>query len=150
MLNQFQSRPFAFAVLFAGHFAFGQAAFAQSNDPDPGHGAPAPTSGLGLSHPDAVDLAANIHWQVYKFERDGIRYYQINDANHQVRAAVGTIGGTFWTLPLGVDADRVVLPGDPAPTGTPTTLYLSNGIEIALYQTDNGEYWVIRDPNSQM
>lgn len=149
MLKSFRSRPFAFAAIFTGNFIFGPVAFAQNNDPDLGHGAPAPTSGLGQSNPNTVDLAANIHWQVYRFERDGIRYYQINDANHQVRAAVGTIDGTFWTLPVGVDADRVMLPGDPVPTGTPTTLYLSNDIEITLQQTGNGDYWMIRSPNSQ-
>lgn len=149
MLNVFQLRPLAFAMLLVGYFAYGPEAFAQSNDPDPGHGSPAPSSGLGQTNPNTTDLAANIYWQVYLFERDGIHYYQINDANQQVRAAIGTIDGTFWTLPLGISADRVVLPGNPEPTGVPTTLYVSNAVEITLYQTANGEYWVIRNPSTE-
>lgn len=83
---------------------------------------------------------------VYGFQRDGVDYFQINDANGVVHAAIGAIDGTYWTLPLGVDADRVVLPGDTGPSGTGRTLYVSNDIEIVLHQSTNGTYWVIRQP----
>ena len=36
-------------------------------------------SGLGESFPMSADLAADPAWQVYEFERDGVRYVQVND-----------------------------------------------------------------------
>lgn len=78
-----------------------------------------PSTGLGQSWPNATDVSASSHWHVYLFQRDGVRYVQINDLNGTVRAAVGTAGGTFLTLPLGSDAAQVATPSEPlAVTGS--------------------------------
>ncbi|MBL8264648.1 MAG: hypothetical protein JNM58_19710 [Xanthomonadaceae bacterium] len=149
MLKILQPRPIALVLMAAGNIPFIPFALGQSTScgcPDDGHGAPRPSIGLGQSFPSSIDLAADPSWMVYGFQRDGVDYFQINDANGVVHAAIGAIDGTYWTLPLGVDADRVVLPGDTGPSGTGRTLYVSNDIEIVLHQSTNGTYWVIRQP----
>lgn len=77
-----------------------------------------PATGLGQSWPNATDVSASPRWHVYVFERNGVRYVQINDLNGKVRAAFATSGGNFLALPLGVDATRLATPEEPlAATG---------------------------------
>ena len=116
--------------------------------PDGGGGAPITTSGLGESFPVAADVAADPAWQVYEFERDGVRYIQVNDQSGAVRAAVGSIGNTFWVLPIGSDADRVRIPGQPLPNMQGRTLYRSNQVEVVLYRSGDGDRWAIRTPDA--
>lgn len=119
-------------------------AWANCGCPDDGRDAPLASRGLGESFPAAVDLAADTAWQVYEFERDGVRYVQVNDATGTVRAAAGRIGGTAWIMPIGTDADRVAVPGDAVPTGTPRVLYRGSDVEVVLYQDGSQTRWMIR------
>lgn len=112
--------------------------------PGDGHWNPAASRGLGESFPAAVDLAADAAWQVYEFQRDGVRYVQINDSAGIVRAAAGRIGGTAWVMPIGTDADRVAVPGDAVPAGVPSVLYRGPDVEIVRYQDGSQTRWVIR------
>lgn len=117
--------------------------------PSDGNGAPQKAaSGLGEPFPAAADLASDTAWQLYEFERDGIRYVQVNDQYGKVRVAVGRIGDVLWVLPIGGDADRVALPGDRVPSGQPKSLYRSNDIEVILYQNSAGDRWLIRSPRT--
>ena len=110
-------------------------------------------SGLGESFPMSADLAADPAWQVYEFERDGVRYVQVNDKAGRVRAAVGRIDGTFWVLPIGSDADRVSIGSQPlgAKKGVKPMLrsnrsksiYRSNDLEVVLHRNGNQDRWVI-------
>jgi len=94
-------------VLF-GSLLASPLAFAQCGCPSDGHGAKLVASdGLGQSFPMAGLVAKGAQWQVYEFQREGVRYLQINDRAGNIRAAVGVIGGTMWVLPMGMDADRV-------------------------------------------
>lgn len=70
--------------------------------PSDGNGAPAAHSGLGQEFPSATNIAIHPRWRVYEFERDGVEYTQVNDENGNVRAAVGRIGPTLWTMPIGL------------------------------------------------
>jgi hypothetical protein len=72
-------------------------------------------TGLGQAWPNAQDVSSSPRWHVYVFERDGIRYVQLNDLNGNVRAAFATQGGSFLVLPIGTDASRVATPQDPQP-----------------------------------
>lgn len=74
-----------------------------------------PSSGLGQSWPNAADVSASPHWHVYMFQRNGVRYVQINDLGGKVRAAFATASGSFLTLPVGSDAARVATPDEPLP-----------------------------------
>ena len=111
-------------------------------------GIAAAVSGLGQEFPAAPDLAADFAWQVHEFERDGIRYTQVNDRYGNVRAAIGRIGGTFWTMPIGADADRVRVQGDAAPAGIPKVLFRSSDVEVVLYQDGALQRWVVRVPSA--
>lgn len=117
--------------------------------PSDGNGAPAAASGLGQEAPAAPDLATDTAWQVYEFERDGIRYTQVNDQTGRVRAAVGRIGDTFWVMPIGSDADRVTLQGESAPAGVPQLLFQSQDVEVLLYQDGTTQRWQVRSPSTR-
>lgn len=116
--------------------------------PSGGVGEPVPSNGLGQANPPSIDLAPDSPWQVYQFERDGIRYLQVNDSAGVVRAAVGRIDDTFWILPIGSDADHVVVDGTSAPAGTPTTVYLGPDVEVVVYDDGIRQRWWIRRPAS--
>lgn len=102
--------------------------------------------GLGESFPTADAAAADATWAVYEFHRDGIRYVQANDRSGAVRAAVGRIGDTFWVLPIGVDADRVSVPGNgvaiPAYTSA-KRVFGTDAIDVWVYQTTSGDWWAV-------
>ncbi|MHA6203650.1 hypothetical protein ACXU4B_04395 [Dyella soli] len=80
-----------------------------------------PSTGLGQAWPSATDVSASPRWHVYVFQRDGIRYIQINDLGGTVRAAFATSGGAFLVLPVGVDATRLATPQQPQPAPASTT-----------------------------
>lgn len=133
----------AFALL-ACAAVVSPAAWAKCGCPDDGHWDPAASRGLGESFPVAVDLAADPAWQVYEFQRDGVRYVQVNDSAGTVRAAAGRIGGTAWVMPIGADADRVSVPGDAVPAGVPSVLYRGPDVEVVRYQDGSVTRWQIR------
>ena len=116
--------------------------------PDDGQGAPKAVTGLGTSLPSSIDLAPDPAWQVFEFERDGIRYVQINDATGKVRAAAGRIGGTFWVMPIGSDVDRVSVPGSAMLSGRLRVLYRASDVEVVLIESSGASRWLIRAPAS--
>lgn len=113
--------------------------------PDVGH-KPA-DSGLGRSAPATTDLSVNSNWGVYEFERDGVRYLQLNGTDGTPRAAVAFIGDTFWVAPVGTD--KVFIPGQTVsvPEGsTSEVVYRSaEGVEILVYtDATGGTAWEVR------
>jgi len=133
-------------ALFAAALLMSPQVFAQCCPT--GGGAPKAASGLGQSAPVATDLAVDPEWQVYEFERGGIRYTQINDSTGRVRAAVGRIDDVFWVMPIGGDADRVSLDALPALVGERKVLYRTNDVEVVLHRTATGDYWEVRQPDA--
>lgn len=112
--------------------------------PSDGNGSQIQRMGLGEQHPAAPDLAPDSAWNVYQFERDGIRYVQINDRDGHVRAAVGRIEDLLWVLPVGSDADRVSTPGNPAPekaTSIGQVIFRSSDLVLRRYESANGDAW---------
>lgn len=143
MLKSTSFRPLSSAALVLCAISVCPAASAECC-PGNGHGVPKAASGMGEAFPQAPDLAADAAWQVYEFERDGMRYLQVNDQYGKVRAAVGRIGGTFWVLPIGGDANRVSVPGDSVPAVPTKSLYRANDVEVVLYRGADGDHWIIR------
>jgi len=74
-----------------------------------------PSTGLGQSWPNATDVSASPRWHVYVFQRDGIRYIQVNDLNGKVRTAFAAAAGNFLGLPVGVDSAGLATPQEPLP-----------------------------------
>lgn len=128
------------ATMFASPFAYAQVSG--------GGDLPKAASGLGQATPAAVDLASDPAWRVYEFERDGIRYLQINDTASSARAAIGQIGATAWVLPIGRDADRVSIQTDAQSPITGRTVYRDNKIEVVHYRQSNQDRWIIRPMDS--
>ncbi len=122
-------------------FVASQPVAAKCGCPDDGHGKPKVEIGLGESFPNAPDLAPSPAWAVYEFERDGIRYVQINDQSGTVRAAVGRIDDTFWVMPLGTDVNRVSLPGEAWPIGQGTVIAQTADFQVVLHVNAGLAYW---------
>jgi hypothetical protein len=102
-----------FHAIAGALLAFGLSSMAQATD--------APSSGLGQSWPNATDVSANPHWHVYVFEKDGVRYVQVNDTNGGVHAAIATAGGQVLVLPIGADAQSVTTSTSTTTTTTTDT-----------------------------
>lgn len=62
---------------------------------------------LGSPAPSRPDYSISPAWHAYAYERGGVRYVQINDADGVVRVVVSSAPGATLILPLGVDADHV-------------------------------------------
>ena len=80
-------------------------------------------TGLGEVWPNATDVSASPHFHVYAFQKQGVRYLQINDSNGTVRGAIALIGNEALELPVGVDASRWTITGGPAAPATGETVY---------------------------
>lgn len=114
------------------------------------HGTPKATTGLGQTNPPSVNVSQSDAWAAYEFERDGIQYLQVNDSRGNVRAIIGGVGETFWTLPAGSAADRVSLPQQALsiPAGAPRTeVYRTADVVLAAYEVDGGIIWSIEAPD---
>lgn len=107
------------------------------------HSAPQSGTGLGASWPNAPDVSTSPHYHVYRFERAGIRYVQVNDGNGTVRGAVGYTGGQILDLPIGADASPWVLGTAPGATsGEP--VYRDEAVSIsAALQSDGTEQLIV-------
>lgn len=112
--------------------------------PDDGQTTPKAATGLGDAFPPSTNLSTDPSWRVYEFERDGVRYVQINDAIGNVRAAAGMISGTSWVMPIGSDADRVFLLNDLLPSGRARVLYQGRDVEVVLIEGQSRPRWIVR------
>jgi hypothetical protein len=131
------------ATTFTSSFAF-----AGCGCPSDGRDKPSAVTGLGESLPKTSDLSSDPAWQVYAFERDGIRYLQINDSANTTRAAIGQIGATAWVLPIGRDADRVAIQTGASSTMAGRVLYRDKEIEVVHYLESNQDRWIVRPRDS--
>ena len=116
-------------------------------------------TGLGDSNPKAANLAIDPSLAIYELHRDGVTYLQINDVTGVVRAVVARVDNALWTLPMGKDVERVVLPSAnkisaSTRSNDPTTLNVTQRDQARLvYQTRNfkvltrreaaGDQWIV-------
>lgn len=94
------------------------------------------TSGLGQSWPNATDVSATPHWHVYAFQKDGIRYVQVNDLNGGVQGAIATAGGQILLLPIGSDSQYMKVANAPGTSGE--TVYSDGQVSISATPLSNG------------
>jgi hypothetical protein len=94
---------------------------------------------LGKAWPGTQDQSASPNWHAYVFERDGVRYVQINDRNGTMHAAIGMVGSTAFALPMGLDASNVEMTSLSDNVGTSSdVIYQDDSIRVALVpQTDS-------------
>ncbi|HUB92177.1 MAG TPA: hypothetical protein VMA74_20805 [Dyella sp.] len=100
----------------------------------------APGTGLGQAWPNAPDVSASAHYHVYRFERDGVAYIQVNDLQGQVRAAVATTQNATFALPIGMDAQHVAIAIATGPASPDLTqvVYQDSNLTITAVPQDDG------------
>jgi hypothetical protein len=96
-------------------------------------------TGLGQSWPNSVDVSTSPHYHVYVFHKDGIRYFQINDLNGNVRAAVAIANGVVLTLPMGLDSAEVTHSTAPQISNTSETVYNDKEVTLTATPKQNGQ-----------
>jgi hypothetical protein len=99
-----------------------------------------PATGLGQSWPNATDVSTNVHYHVYRFERDGVAYIQVNDLQGQVRAAFATTQNGALTLPVGMDAQHVKIVTGPAAASLDATqvVYQDSALTVTVLPQGDG------------
>ena len=102
-----------------------------------------PANGLGQSWPNAPDVSSSAHYHVYRFERDGITYVQINDLQGRVRAAVANAKQVAFALPIGVDAQNVAVTTAPSSTDLTQVVYQDDGLTVMAAPQADGSANVI-------
>ncbi|HBS61329.1 MAG TPA: hypothetical protein DEB32_01070 [Stenotrophomonas sp.] len=123
-------------------------ALAQSD----GHGAPLARSGLGQTHPVAVNLSLDPEWRVYGFQRDGISYFQVNDLVGRVQLIIGRADDAFWTLPAGESPARVSLPLQRVQTpanAARSEVYRGAGFTLVRYGHGADAVWSVEVADQQ-
>jgi len=95
------------------------------------------STGLGQAWPNAPDVSTSPRWHAYVFEKDGIRYIQINDLAGHVHGAFATANGQYLVLPIGSDAATATAT-DAASTDTGAETVYDDGSTqvIAAVQAD--------------
>lgn len=107
---------------------------------DDGRGVQMPRTGLAERSPTAPDVSQHPEWSVYRFERDGIQYLQVNHLSGEVELAIGKLDDAYWTLPMGREDALVSLPHQrqrmPSGAGRITVF---SGEDFALMRYDSGD-----------
>ena len=98
---------------------------------------------LGKAWPNAQDVSRNPRWHVYVFERDGVRYIQINDLRGHVHGAFATIDGAFLVLPMGSADMKTTSFGSSATSPAGETIYSDTTVVVRVAPQANGHTVVI-------
>lgn len=94
---------------------------------------------LGSSAPARANWSQSPNWQAFAYERQGVRYIQVNDLEGVVHVVVGITRARTLVLPLGTDADQVVVG---LPTVHGATVYRDAAVEVELV----GTQWFVHAP----
>ena len=97
------------------------------------------TTGLGQSWPSTADVSTTPHYHVYVFQKQGVRYVQVNDASGTVRGAIAyTAADSVLDLPIGVDAGRWVTSSNTASAPAGEQVYRDEALSISVAPQGNG------------
>lgn len=108
---------------------------------------PPPVTGLGQAWPNAPDVSVSPSFHAYRFDKQGVRYVQINDGNGTVRGAVAYIAGQTLELPIGTDASRWSVAGEPASAASGVTVYKDDGMTIHAAPQPDGTMQLMLTPS---
>jgi hypothetical protein len=107
--------------------------------------------GLGQENPSAANLSVDPRWRVYGFARDGISYYQVNDAAGRVQLIIGTLDRVFWALPAGETSSQVVLPPQRAAVIDAmdrSEVYQHPTFTLVRYRNGGATVWSVEHPGT--
>lgn len=105
--------------------------------------------GLGQENPSTPDLSVDPKWRVHGFKRDGISYFQVNDAMGRVQLIFGTLDGLFWALPAGETSDQLVLPPRrvvDVDAMDRSEVYRHPAFTLVRYRKGRGAVWSVEHP----
>lgn len=101
---------------------------------------------FGHPTPSTVNASLDDNWRAFRFERDGITYFQVNDVNDNVHVVVGKLDDVFWALPVGKPSARTSLPswqlkisGD----AVPTLVYADDEVSLVHYVDGTSTVWSV-------
>lgn len=103
-------------------------------------------TGLGQSWPNAPDVSASPNFHVYRFERSGVRYVQVNDASGTVRGAIATVDGQVLELPVGVDASHWSTADTPTIGGD--VVYNDGSVKVSVAPQLDGSARLMATPST--
>ncbi|MET0255129.1 MAG: hypothetical protein ABW193_05010 [Luteibacter sp.] len=104
------------------------------------------TTGLGQSWPDTADVSASGQYHVYRFEKGGVQYIQVNDLAGTVRGAVASIDGQLLELPVGVDASHWTIVPEGSAAATGETVYQGDGMKVRAAPQPTGVLQLQAEP----
>jgi hypothetical protein len=108
---------------------------------------PPPVTGLGQAWPDAPDVSVSPGFHVYRFDKQGVRYVQINDRNGTVRGAMAYIAGQTLELPIGVDASHWGVAEEPASATSGVTVYKDDDMTVRAAPQPDGTMQLLLAPS---
>lgn len=77
--------------------------------------------GLGEQHPNSKNLSKSADFQVYRFNKNGITFFQLNDSTGNVLTAIGVAGGESFVVPIGsLTASQIIVNQGATATATAT------------------------------
>lgn len=116
-------------------------------------------TGLGDSNLKVANSSIDPSLAIYELHRDGVTYLQINDVTGVVRAVVARVDNALWTLPMGKDVERVVLPSankisaskgsndsatfDASQSDQARLVYKTNNFTVLTRNEATGDQWIV-------
>jgi hypothetical protein len=97
-------------------------------------------TGLGQAWPYAPDMSSSSNYHVYVFDKNGVRFIQVNDRSGHIHGAVAIGEGFSLVLPVGSRSDIVIESADPAsPSSIPQErVYRDERTQIIAQPQSNG------------
>ncbi|MGC1548225.1 MAG: hypothetical protein WA777_06815 [Rhodanobacter sp.] len=122
-------------TVLAGLFAMALSTAAMAAQPQ------LPSTGLGQAWPNATDVSSSPHYHVYVFQKDGIKYVQVNSLNGTVLGAFATAGDVLLALPMGTNAEPAnasTAPFTATRASSTETVYSDKAVQIVATPQSNG------------
>jgi len=120
-------------TVLAGLFAIALSTTAMAAQPQ------LPSTGLGQAWPNATDVSTSPHYHVYVFQKDGVRFIQVNDLNGNVLGAMATAGNQVLALPVGTGTKVANTTAAAASTsGATETVYADQSVQLKATAQSSG------------
>lgn len=88
------------------------------------------SQGLGSSQPNRPDVSVSSQYHVYRWQKDGVTYVQVNDQGGNVQMAVASGGGEVLVLPIGAPSNVQVTPASSSAQSGAATVYRDSSVTV--------------------